>query len=173
MKYHAGLLLLGLSSFVHSASISSAALDEALRNDLHGQDHFGAQLVLTPDEKQFVRVWKASSTPLDLPAIASVKRGSSVTALLVFQGCAKNAQGRCDVIADFTLQRPDGANVRAGSTPLWSSEPSPGRLHLGNGSMQLSFDASDRIGRYRVSAVVRDRVSGQTLNLRAGLEVRD
>lgn len=134
-------------------------------------EHFGAQLVLTPDETQFVRAWSESVAPLNLPATDSVRRGSSVTVMLVFQGCTPDRSGRCDVVANFSLLAPDGAFIPGGSGLLWSREPMPGQLHLGNTSMGVSFDVTDPIGQYKVIATVMDKVSGQTLNLGSPLKV--
>ncbi|NMF89111.1 hypothetical protein [Aromatoleum petrolei] len=143
----------------------------AARRDAHAVEHFGAQLVLTPDETHFLKAWRVSSSPLELPSTATVRRGSSVTAMFVFQGCARDETGRCDVVADLALEGPDGGYIPAGSMSLWSAASFPGRLHLGNGSMQVSFDLNDRTGQYKVIATVRDRVSGQSLVLRSGLQV--
>lgn len=171
MRRCAAALAASLPLLAHGALVAGEHLVRAVRSDPHGAEHFGAQLVLTPDESHFLKAWRVSKTPLRLPATATVRRGSSVTAMLVFQGCARDASGRCDVVADLALQAPDGGRIPGGSTSLWSAESVPGRLHLGNGSMQVSFDPHDRIGSYKVIATVRDRVSGQSLILSSGLQV--
>lgn len=160
-----------LPVLAHGAWTAGEFNYDSVRGDAHGAEHFGAQLVLTPDEMHFLKAWRVSSSPLQLPATATVKRGSSVTAMLVFQGCARDVTGRCDVVADLALEAPDGGYIPAGSMSLWAAESVPGRLHLGNGSMQVSFDPHDRTGRYKVIATVRDRVSGQSLVLSSGLQV--
>ncbi|NMG73516.1 hypothetical protein [Aromatoleum diolicum] len=141
--------------------------DDYVRN----VEHFGVQLVLTPDEAQFVRAWSASGAPSSLPATASVRRGSSVTAMLVFQGCTPDVSGKCDVVANFSLLAPDGTLIPGGTGLLWSDEPMPGRLHLGNASMGVSFDVNDPVGQYKVIATVKDKVSGKKLSLGSALKV--
>lgn len=171
MRRCAAALAACLPLLAHGAWTSSEHLVRAIRRDSHGAEHFGAHLVLTADESRFVNAWKISQTPLQLPATASVRRGSSVTAMLVFQGCATDVFGRCDVVADFAVQAPGGTRIPGGLMSLWSAEPEPGRLHLGNASMEVSFDSGDRTGHYKVIATVRDRVSGQSLVLRSDLQV--
>lgn len=171
MRRCAAALAATLPLLAHGAWTSSGHLVHAARNNAHGAEHFGAHLVLTPDESHFLKAWRVSHTPMQLPATATVRRGASVTAMLVFQGCARDVSGRCDVVADLALQAPDGGRIPGGSMSLWSAESVPGRLHLGNGSMQVSFDPHDRIGRYKVIATVRDRVSGQSLVLNSALQV--
>lgn len=133
--------------------------------------HFGAQLVLTPDENGFLDAWLNARTLHNLPATDTVHRGESVTAVLVFQGCTPDQSGKCDVVADFSLRRPDGAYVPGGYGMLWSDEPAPSHLHLGKASMGLSFDASDPVGDYKIVTTITDMVSGQTLELRSELHV--
>lgn len=171
MRRSAALLVIGLPLLAPAAWGGVAHTLPSHYGEVPRPEHFGAQLVLTPDETQFVRAWSESGAALNLPATDSVRRGSSVTVMLVFQGCTPDRSGLCDVVADFSLLAPDGAFIPGGTGLLWSREPRPGQLHLGNASMGVSFDMTDRIGQYKVIATVKDKVSGQTLNLGSALQV--
>lgn len=131
---------------------------------------FGAQLVLTPDEKQFRKAWSGTKGTPTLRATNSARAGGAVAAMIVFHGCVVKAGGACDVSVDFKLQGPDGKQAPAGGGPVWTGEPAPaGMLRLGQASMTVRFDATDRPGDYRVLARVTDKVAGRTLDLAARL----
>lgn len=135
--------------------------------------HFGAQLVLTPDEQRFAEALVSEPRLPELPAVDSVRRGSSVAAVLVFQGCATDRGGKCDVVADFSVISPSGQEMSGGTGALWSDPPIPGGLHLGNASIGLSFGDDDPVGRYHVIATVTDKVSGRQLMLDSPLTLSE
>ncbi len=91
--------------------------------------------------------------------------------MLIFQGCAANVSGKCDVVAEFELVAPDGARTPGGAGPVWSDELARGRLQLGKANMTVGFDATDVAGMYKVVATVKDVVSGQILQLTTPLKV--
>lgn len=135
-------------------------------------EHFGAQLVLTTDEAVFKRHWiAAAGDPKDY-TVDAVHRGASISAVLIFQGCQPDLQGKCDVVADFSVLAPSGTLIPGGSASLWSEAPVPGGLHLGNGSMGVTFDEADPAGHYRIQATVYDRISGKRLSLSSPLDVQ-
>ncbi|HJV27292.1 MAG TPA: hypothetical protein VJ673_16515 [Aromatoleum sp.] len=136
-------------------------------------DHFGAQLVLTPDEQGFAEALVSRSRLPQLPWEYILTRGSSVTAVLVFQGCATNGAGRCDVVAEFSVISPSGTEMSGGAGELWSDPPVPGGLHIGNSSVGLSFGQDDAVGQYHIIANVTDQVSGRRLMLDSPLTLRE
>jgi hypothetical protein len=139
---------------------------ESMRSD----GNFGVQLVLTPDENQFRQMWNASTPKLS--SANSVRRGSSLAAMLIFSGCAPNKDGVCDVVAEFILESPDGKKTPAGEGIVWSSAPlQEGFLQLGLASMKAGFDSKDTLGNYKVIANVKDKIAGRTLQLTAGFKV--
>lgn len=126
---------------------------------------FGVQLVLTPDDKKFRQAWGTRGTP-KLASTNTVQPGSSVSAMLIFHGCAPNPAGVCDLVAEFVVQSPDGARTPAGGGPVWSDAPSrPGFSQLGLTSITVGFDPTEPLGDYKIEAHVRDKVSGRTLSL--------
>jgi hypothetical protein len=141
------------------------------RENMRSAGDFGVQLILTPSEKEFVQTWNTSSSPPKLRVANSVRRGSSVSAILIFQGCTPNASGKFDVVTEFALVAPDGTRTPWGGGPVCTAEPVRGKLQLGNASMTVNFDATDAVGMYKLLATVKDKVSGTTLDLTRPLQV--
>ena len=141
-------------------------------DSLRSSGAFGVQLVLTPDDAQFRKTWNSSKTPPQLRVTDRARRGSAISAMLVFSGCAANAAGNCDVVADFTLVDPGGKRLPGGSGPVWNLKPpASGNLQLSTTSATIGFDQNDPAGTYRVEAVVTDRVATRKLNLSAPFNV--
>lgn len=133
---------------------------------------FGAHIVLTADEGQFRQTWNSSETPPKLSAANTVRLGGSVSALLIFHGCSPNDGGVCDVVSEFILEGPDGSKTPAGGGPVWSGKPMQQRhLQLGLASLTVGFDKSDPVGDYKITANVKDKVSGRALSIVARLKV--
>jgi len=134
--------------------------------------NFGVQVVLAADEGRFRQAWNSTATPPRLTTTDTVRLGEAVSALLIFHGCAPNAGGVCDVVCEFVVEGPDGSKTPAGGGPVWSGKPMPQRLlQLGQASMSLGFDKTDPVGDYRITANVKDKVSGRALSVMARLKV--
>jgi hypothetical protein len=134
--------------------------------------NFAAHLVLTRDEQQFRQTWNSTKGTPKLSSTNSVRLGSSVAAMLIFHGCMPNGSGVCEVVTEFILEGPNGVQTPAGGGPVWSSAPlQPGLLQVGHTSMNVGFDGNDQVGNYKVIANVKDKNSGRTLRLTAGLKV--
>lgn len=133
---------------------------------------FGVQIVLTADEGQFRQTWNSSKTPPKLSTTNTVRLGASISALLIFHSCSPNASGVCDVASEFVLEAPDGSKTPAGGGPVWTGRPMQQRLlQLGQASMTVGFDKADPIGDYKVTANIKDKVSGRALSVTARLKV--
>lgn len=133
---------------------------------------FGIQIVLTANESQFRQTWNSSTTPPKLSTTNTVRLGETVSALLIFHGCAPNVSGVCDVVSEFILEGPDGRKTPAGGGPVWSGNPMQQRLlQLGQASMTVGFDKTDPIGDYKITANVKDKVSGRALSVMARLKL--
>jgi hypothetical protein len=134
---------------------------------------FGVQILLTADENKFRQTWNSSATPPRLSTTSVVRRGETVSALLLFHGCAPTSAGVCDVDSQFVIESPDGTKTPAGGGPLWSSQPMPLRLlQLGQSSMTVGFDKTDRLGEHRIIANIKDKVTGKTLTVATRLKLR-
>lgn len=135
------------------------------RENMRSAGDFGVQLLLTPDDTEFRRIWESSSSPPTLRATDRVRRGSSISAMLIFYGCARSNTGKCDVFAEFVLVDPDGKRTPAGSGPVWTVAPVSGKLLLSAASLKVGFDQTDAMGTYGIIAIVTDRISGRSLTL--------
>jgi hypothetical protein len=135
------------------------------RENMRSAGDFGVQLLLVPDDTEFRRIWESSSSPPTLRTSNRVRRGSSISAMLIFYGCARSNTGKCDVFAEFLLVAPDGKRTPAGSGPVWTAAPVSGKLLLAAASMKVGFDRTDATGNYGAIAIVTDRISGRSLTL--------
>lgn len=172
MKWSFFVLFSLMPLFCQSAWIDSTGKPLAETESMRSAGDFGVQIILSADEDQLRRTWNSSKTPPRLTTTNTVRSGQSVSAMLIFGGCAPNVGGVCDVVAEFTVQNPDGSKTPAGGGPVWSEKPMPPRiLQLGQASMKIGFDKGDPVGEYKIVANVRDKVSGQTLSVVARLRV--
>lgn len=172
LKYALVLKMLGLFFFAsgplyaHGAWIDKNGKPLPETESMRSSGNFGVQMILTPDDAQFRKTWNSTKGTPNLKSTDSVKPEGSIAAMLVFHGCAPNAAGNCDVVADFTLEDPTGVKTPAGGGPVWTGKPLPPRiLQLGLASMNVGFDNSGPFGLYKVTARVTDRVSGRALSL--------
>ena len=134
---------------------SERAADTTLRDE-----------ILAANEAQFRKTWHSSRTPPRLNAINTVRRGETVSALLIFHGCTPAATGACEVVSSFIIEGPDGGRTPGGGGPVWTEAPArPGLLQLGQAGMSVVFDPSDPVGDYRIIANIEDRVSGRVLSV--------
>ncbi len=133
---------------------------------------FGVQIVLTANEGQFRQIWNSTTTPPKLTTTNIVRLGEAVSALLIFHGGVPNDSGVCDVFSEFILEAPDGKKTPAGGGKVWSGKPmQPGLLQLGQASISVGFDKSDLVGDYKITANVKDKVSGRALSVMVRLKV--
>lgn len=172
MKWCLTLLFALLPFAAHSAWIDSTGKPIPDTESMRSAGDFGVQIVLTADEGQFRQTWNSSKTPPKLSTTNTVRLGASVSALLIFHGCSQNVAGVCDVIAEFVLEDTDGKRMPAGGGPVWSGKPMQQRLlQLGQASMTVGFDKTDPVGDYKITANVKDKVSGRALSVVSRLKV--
>ncbi len=155
------LLLGGLGLGAHAAWVDASGQPLPDREHMRSAGALGVQLLLTPDAEAFRQAWVAgggASSP-GMQLTQSVRRGGSLSALLVLHGCKPDPDGKCDIRVAFTLVSPDGKRQPAGSGTLWNDAPFAGKQLLGNAKMTLGFSAQDARGRYRVLARVTDQVA--------------
>jgi hypothetical protein len=123
------------------------------------------KLALTQDEVDLRRAWEASTTAPKLHVTTATQLGSTVSTVLVFQGCAVDTAGNCDVDVEFHTVSPDGQAQPGGAGKVWAAQPLAQRFMLGAASVALRFDAPDDIGLHTVRATVTDRVAHRSLEL--------
>ncbi len=172
MKWCLTLLFALLPFAAHSAWIDSTGKPIPDTESMRSAGDFGVQIVLTADEGQFRQTWNSSKTPPKLSTTNTVRLGTSVSALLIFHGCSPNVAGVCDIIAEFALEDTDGKRMPAGGGSVWSGKPMQQRLlQLGQASMTVGFDKTDPVGDYKITANVKDKVSGRALSVVSRLKV--
>lgn len=133
---------------------------------------FGVQIAFTKDEEQFRHTWNSSKTPPKLSTTNTVRLGESVSAMLIFYGCSPNAGGVCDVASEFVIESPDGSKIPVGGGPIWVGKPIQQRLlQLGQASITVGFDKNDPIGDYKITANIKDKVSGRAVSVMNWLKV--
>jgi hypothetical protein len=166
------LFVMLLPIVAQSAWIDPTGKPIADTESMRSAGDFGVQIVLTANEGQFRQTWNSSNTPPKLSTTHTVHLGSSISALLIFHGCAPNVGGVCNVACEFFFEGPHGSKTPAGGGPVWSGKPMQQRLlQLGQASMTAGFDQSDLIGDYKITANIKDKVSGRALSVVAQLKV--
>lgn len=172
MKWCLALLVALLPLAAQSGWIDPSGKPIPDSDNMRSAGDFGIQIVLTANEGQFRQTWNSSTPPPKLTTTNTVRLGETVSALLIFHGCAPNVGGVCDVVSDFILEGPDGSKMTAGGGPVWSGKPMQQRLlQLGQASMTVGFDKTDPVGDYKVTATVKDKVFGRVLSVTARLKV--
>jgi len=172
MKWCLTLLVALLPFAAHGTWIDATGKPIPETESMRSAGDFGVQIVLTADEGQFRQTWNSPKTPPKLSTTNTVRLGASVSALLIFHGCAPNAGGTCDVVAEFILEDTNGKKIPAGGGPVWSGKPLQQRLlQLGQASMTIGFDKTDPIGDHKITANIKDKVSGGELSVVSQLKV--
>jgi hypothetical protein len=129
---------------------------------------FGAMLLLTDKPEEFLAAWETRTPEVSMSATETVRRGSPVMGVVVFTGCAPNEKGLCDATVVYTLLKPDGTVYdKSQEVELWIGKQPPPKyvLQLSLGNLGIVIEPEDPLGRYRMRAEVRDRVSGKILRL--------
>lgn len=127
---------------------------------------FGAQLILTGSEKEFRSTWNSTAGTPKLQSTNTVKRGQTISGVIVFSGCAAGQSHVCKVTADFSLRSPDGTKTAAGSGSIWSKAPlAPRIIMLGDASVTIGFNDADALGPYTLIANVTDQIAKQSVQL--------
>ena len=94
--------------------------------------------------------------------------GFSKDGAQVFSGCSPNGAGHCDVTVRFNVYQPNG-KVFATTPPMevWQYKPAPPaqRPQLSVEYLKLTVEPHDPLGKYTVSASVKDHVSGASIQV--------
>jgi hypothetical protein len=129
---------------------------------------FGAQLILVSDDQQMFKVWGTPGETVNVSTVRSVSIGGQANAFVVFSGCAPSKSGQCDVTMQFRVYQPNG-KVYASAPPMevWQGRPAPPArmLELSVQYLKVVIEPKDLLGKYVVSATVKDNVSGASLQL--------
>ena len=130
-------------------------------NDLTGR------LLLTDRGDEFLHARRAGNMhELGIEWLKVVPRERFLTAIVVFAGCASNAEGNCDATVDYVAYNPEGDIYGDALTgvELWQDKPAveSGFYELSVEYMGLVIDSDDPAGQYRLEATLHDRISGSS-----------
>jgi hypothetical protein len=159
------LLLAALQSA--NAGAAETKLDSSTgANGIQRFGNFGAQLVLTDNEAEFMKSWNSSNGHPTLKTADTVRRGSPIVAMILFTGCKADVQKKCNVIVKYKTHGPKGVSSESPEFPVWTAAaPKDNLLYLGTTHTSIAVEKNEPIGKYRLEAIVTDKVSGTTLNL--------
>jgi hypothetical protein len=136
------------------------------------KDGFGVMQVAAPDAAAFIAAWKigdgakneSTRTVADKPLFT----------LLIFRGCKADADGKCDIAADFVINRPDGTtNEDNKGVVVWNkaAPADPKKPVIGDGALGYGVDSEGPFGDYRVVATVTDKVAGTSVTTEQTLTI--
>ena len=170
----AGLVFAVLAPIAQAAWVDATGKPLPDTTSMRTSGDLGVRILLTKDVKAFRKNWSNSRTPPSLQTANAVQIGRAVTAFIVFHGCAANARGLCELVCDFVVHGPDGKPNPATGGAVWVRKPpQPRYQQLGQTSLQIGFNQTDRVGAWKVVALVTDKVSGATLSVEADLTVTE
>jgi hypothetical protein len=136
------------------------------------KDGFGVMQVAAADAAAFIAAWKigdgakneTTRTVADKPLFT----------LLIFRGCKADADGKCDIVADFVINRPDGTvNEDNKGVVVWNkAAPADAKKPMiGDGALGYGVDSEGPFGDYRVVATVTDKVAGTSVTTEQTLTI--
>jgi len=136
------------------------------------KDGFGVMQVAASDAAAFIAAWKigdgakneTTRTVADKPLFT----------LLIFRGCKADADGKCDIVADFVINRPDGTvNEDNKGVVVWNkAAPADAKKPMiGDGALGYGVDSEGPFGDYRVVATVTDKVAGTSVTTEQTLTI--
>ena len=136
------------------------------------KDGFGVMQVAASDAAAFIAAWKigdgakneTTRTVADKPLFT----------LLIFRGCKADADGKCDIAADFAITRPDGTiNEDNKGVVVWNkaAPADPKKPMIGDGALGYGVDSEGPFGDYRVVATVTDKVAGTSVTTEQTLTI--
>jgi hypothetical protein len=136
------------------------------------KDGFGVMQVAASDAEAFIAAWKigdgakneTTRTVADKPLFT----------LLIFRGCKADADGKCDIAADFVINRPDGTtNEDNKGVVVWNkaAPADPKKPMIGDGALGYGVDSEGPFGDYRVVATVTDKVAGTSVTTEQTLTI--
>jgi hypothetical protein len=128
------------------------------------KDGFSVLQVAVPDPAKFIAAWKLGTGGGS--ATTRTVANQPLFTLLIIRGCKPNPDGKCDVVADFMITRPDGTiNDENKGVEVWNkaAPADPKKPYIGDGALGYGVDDDGPFGDYRVVATVTDRVAGISL----------
>lgn len=136
------------------------------------KDGFGVLQTAAPDATRFIADWKLGVGAKT--ASTSTIANKPLFTFLLFRGCKANAEGNCDVVADFVITRPDGTTDDSNKgVVVWNktAPTDPKKPYIGDGALGFGTDEEGPFGDYRIAATVTDRVAGTSVTTEQTLTI--
>lgn len=137
---------------------------------------FGAQLILTDKAEENLERWNTPSEIVKFSTTEIIKKGQSITALVVFSGCGVNEKGNCNLIGRYRIYQPDGkVYADLPYQEIWVDKPVPPNRTLGLSVsyFKVIIEPHEQLGRYMVQAEVVDRIKNISLDLETTFEATE
>lgn len=115
----------------------------------------------TVDQERFIKEWN-QPTPPHLTRDTATVRNQPIFMMIIFGGCATDADGRCKLTGTIEFYDPDGLPygdvIR--DVPIWPSDrPAPSSstsLYLSPSFVGLRIEDGEKLGSYRIRLTVTD-----------------
>ncbi len=138
------------------------------------KDGFGVMQVAAEDADKFIAAWKVGNGAKN--TVTRTIADKPLFTFLIFHGCKSDAEGKCDVVADFTITRPDGTiNEDNKGFVVWNkaAPPDAKKPYISDGALGYGTDAEGPFGDYKVVATVTDRVAGISVTTEQTLSIAE
>ena len=124
----------------------------------------GAQAQQFPPN--MLRVWLAVIDKEGTKQLYDLPRGTEGLGFLKVTGCMADRAGNCNTEGDLKITNPNSkVDVNLPKVKLWAGKPpAPGEWATG-AVFGVSTEPNDPLGPYMLSAIVRDLVSGQVVEV--------
>jgi hypothetical protein len=134
---------------------------------------FGAQLIVVGDPKAFVEMWSKPEKP-NIETAKSIARGQQFAVFILFAGCKAGVDGSCDTTVSYYVSEPDGKTLAERHNQIvWAGPELDKRTtYLGKAALGLKFTENNPVGVYVIKAIVSDKYSSATLELKATVELK-
>ena len=137
---------------------------------------FCAELVLSSNSEVALRNWNTPSEGVYFPTSEEMKKGEVISAFIVFKLCGKTEQGNCRLTQKITIYQPDGkVYSRIPESEVWYDKQSPEGQSIGLSAdlIKLIVEPHELVGTYKFEVLVKDYVSGKTVNLVKSINVSE
>ena len=165
-----------LAVALSAAAIPAAAPDApAGRPNVASSGAFIAVQFANPDPRAVLQAW-TNPTPagVQLKTDDRGRRDQPIYTFVIFRGCRTDADGNCNLTADFEVEDPTGKPyVQQKSVRSWVNKPPAPAYTLATGYMGLVVEHKDMTGPYKVRMTLTDQVSGVSLHTEQILSIAE
>ena len=119
--------------------------------------------IATTDPNKLMDSWGKEAEGVRVESASAMKRNQPIATFILFSGCRPNADGLCNVTADFETLAPNGAVYdKHEGVKVWVDRPAPPPKSIGlsEGGLGLRIEDKDVLGGYVVRATILDHNSG-------------